>query len=439
MAGISDIVSVSISADSRTPSRTGFGTPLIMTYHTRFVDQYRTYSTLAEMAADGFVTYDDAYRMAAAVFSQNPCPKQVVVGRLPAAPTFVTRLTMTNATEGAIVKATVVQPATGTETELSYTVGAAETTSTVATAFELLTEAVTGVNSTASTANVDVTPAVAGRKVHIHSLQNCTIEETTADAGYDDELTSLQIENDDWYGVLIDSCSEANVDLVAAWTLAQKKLFFVGVDTSGLLDNTETMAEQLKDASNDRTVFLYNSKSTEFGGARWMGMGFARTPGSITWAFKPLLGLTAKTLTTTQKTNLETDNVNHYQSLASLPITRPGKVVSGEWIDIRHGLDALEARIKEDVFALLANADKVPFTAAGLKLIENAILGALKAFEGSPNEPGLITEGTSYVLMPDIADITSAERAARTLTGVRFGGDLEGAVHAVSMVGSLST
>ena len=74
MASLDDIVTLSITSNSTTVSRQGFGTPLILTYHTRFAERYKVYSSLLEMRSspDLFATTDDAYRMAAACFAQNP-------------------------------------------------------------------------------------------------------------------------------------------------------------------------------------------------------------------------------------------------------------------------------------------------------------------------------------------------------------------------------
>ena len=438
MPSIDSIVSVSISTNSTTVSREGFGTPLVLAYHTRFLERYRTYTTLAEMTADGFAVYDDAYRMAAAAFAQDPTVTQIVVGRLPAAPSYTSTLTMTSAVEGAVIKATVIEPTTGTAVPLTYTVPAAQTLTQVATAFELLVEGVTGVDSGSSVAVVTVTPTVAGRRVHIYDLQNITIEETTADAGYDTELTALQAENDDWYGITTDSSSPANVADVAAWTLTNKKLYFAATNSSGELAGTGTLGSALDALSNDRTVLIYAPNSHEFAGAAWAGAGLAQSPGTITWAFKSLAGVTAKNLTTTQRNFLTADNINTYETIASVPVTLPGVVTSGEFIDIRHGIDALEAAIKEDVFALLVNSSKVPMTRAGLDLIHSAILGAMKRFEGTENVPGLLAEGTSSVIMPLISAISTANRAARRVTGIRFSATLEGAIHSITVVGTLS-
>ena len=440
MAVLSDVVSVTISADSRTPSSQGFGIPLVMAYHTRFTDLSRSYTALSEMITDGFTTYDDAYRMAGACFAQDPAPSSIVVGRGTVAPAYITTLTITSAVENAIVKCTVIEPTTGTAVPLTYTILAGATTTTVATAMELLIEAVTGVSSSSAVADITVTPAVAGRRVHIYGLQNCTIQDSTTTAtGYSTDVTALVTAGEDtWYMFSIDTAASADIQECAAYALANKKLFFASTNASNELSGSGTLGSDLIALTNDRAVILYSPNSHEFGATAWAAVGAAKPPGSITWAFKALAGVTAGSLTTTQKNFLEADNINHYQSLAGLAVTRPGKVTSGEWIDIRHGIDALEARIKEDVYAVLANADKVPFTDAGLDGISSTIYGALHSFEGSPNTGGLLVQGSSVVTMPLVSSISAANKALRRLTGVRFAADLEGAVHYVSITGVLS-
>jgi hypothetical protein len=394
-----------------------------LTYHTRFTDRYRIYTDIAGMAADGFVTTDRAYQAARAAFSQNPAPASIVVGRLPAAPAFTHTLAITSSTEGNHVKVSVMSPTSGA------------VMSSVAAAVEALIEAVAGVDSVAFSSTITVTPTTAGKPVVMYDLENCTLEETTADAGYDDELTALQLENDDWYFVTTDSASETNVDLVSAWTETQKKLYFVTTNSSAVLDGTSTMGSDLLALGRDRTVIIWAKNPSECAAMAWVGVGAPAEPGSITWAMKSLSGVTPKALTATQKAALEADSVNHYQTVKGYNITRKGVVTSGEFIDIIHGIDALEADIQESVFGLLANSAKVPFTAGGLDLVANAILGALKRFEG---EQALLVPNTSVVLMPELSAVSTADKAARRLTGVRFSATLGGAIHYVSITGTLS-
>lgn len=581
MSELDQIVDVSISTDSKTPSRQGFGTPLFLTYHTRFPEKYRSYGSLREVAED-FESYDSAYRMAAACFSQNPTVKKIIVGRLPSAPSFTRTLTMTNATEGQLVKFKAIAPQAGTifadvrlataaalptynpagtgvghtltatgngaltvdgvavaagdrilvknqtgltqddngiytvtdegdgsnpfvltratdadtsallnagvsvEVEagtantgtfwvlvtnsitidttaltfsqvptwatisptgavsagdvisVEYTVQSGDTTTNVAEDIDVVLEAIPGFASSQSNAIVTVSPTTAGNQIWVYDLENCTTEETTADAGYDDELTALQAVNDEWYFVLTDSCSAANVALVGAWALAAKKLYFVNTDSSGELAGTGTIGSALKALSNDRTVIIYSPNTHEFAAAAWVGVGAPKDPGSITWAYKTLRGVTPKNLNTSQRSALEADNINHYQTIAALSATRPGKVAFGEWINVIHGIDALKVRIQEDLWSAFVNSDVIPYTAAGLDVVSNIILASMKAFEGTRDVPGLLVVGSSQVIMPDFADISANDKAARRLENVRISATLTGAIHYVGIDGTIS-
>lgn len=456
---LDQIVNVSITADSRTPSRQGFGTPLVLAYHNVFPELYRIYSRPSEMTTDGFASTSHAYRMAQSVWAQNPTVPSIVVGRNTTLPAFVTQLTVTSAVAGQHVRLKVIAPAAGTLADpvvtggvisplgalaagavvtIDYTIQAAATTTTVATALELLIENIPGVDSTSALAVISATPTTAGSRVFAYDFENVTVEETTAAAGYDTTLSALEAVNDTWYFVLTDSSSSANVLAVGAWVLTRKKIYFAGTQSQGELDGTGTLGATLKALSNDRVALMYTKNGHEFPSAGWVGGQAPKTPGSITWAFKNILGSTPAALTSTQRSNLETDSTNHFQTVAGLNITRPGVVTSGEWIDIRHGIDALEARIKEDVFALLANADKVPFTDSGFALIESAIDAACQAFVGTDQQPGLLVKDSIVIIMPSLSAISTADKQARRLTGVRFSALLAGAIHFVQINGTLT-
>lgn len=436
MASINSVVSVQIRANSRNPTRAGFGTPLILTYHTVFAEKWRVYTSLAAMTADGFTSTSSAYRMAQALTDQNPSVRSWIVGRKDTAPVFTQDVTITSAVEGAHVRFKIIDSA-GVVQQIDHTIGAAATTTTVATAVELLVEAIAGVTSTSAAAVVTVGADTAGFKPYIYDVENCYVVETTADSDYDDELSALELLDNSWYFVLTDSESKANVDKVAAWVLSRTKLYFVSTQSGAELAGTGTLGFDLKALTNGRTVLIYGFNAHEHIGARWVGAGAPEDPGSITWALKALRGATAKDLTPTQETNLEADNINHYQSIAGLGSTRPGKVASGEWIDVVHGIDAMTAAIQEAVWTVMANAKKIPFTEAGLDLIASAILGAMKRFEGSNENPGLLVPGSSQVTMPNIDDISETDKRNRRLTGVSFYAKFAGAVHFVEIVGTL--
>jgi hypothetical protein len=439
MASINSVASITISSSSRQPTRAGFGLPLVLTYHTVFPEKIRFYSDLPSMEADGFALDSEAYLAAQAIFSQNPSCARIAVGRKNAAVSFTSVLTILSADTGAHIRLKAIDD-TGTVNQIDYTVPAASTTTTVATAVELLLEAVPGFATSSSGADITVaatTPST-GFKPKLYDFENCGAHETTADSDYDDELTLVASVDSSWFFIVTDTASPANAAKIAAWALSHDKMYFVATQSNLELDGTGTLGSDLKALTNVNAVVMFHENVHEYAGAAWVGMGAPRDPGSITWANKALLGVTAKELSATAETFLTADNINTYQPIAGLGATRPGVTAGGEWIDVVHGIYALKAAIQEAVWTVLANADKVPFTDAGLDMISGAILGAMKRFEGSQQQPGLLIPGSSKVQMPLAKDISAADKRARRLVGVGFSANFAGAVHFVSLVGRLT-
>ena len=81
MASIQSIVNVSIERATNQATTQDLNTIAILTEHARFVEDYKIYTNLAEMADDGFIVGDAAYKYAQIAFSQNPRPPQLVVGK----------------------------------------------------------------------------------------------------------------------------------------------------------------------------------------------------------------------------------------------------------------------------------------------------------------------------------------------------------------------
>ena len=86
MSLLDGIVTVNISVQTDTVARASFGVPAIMSQFltsktTPAFDRARSYASLSEMAAEGWLPADNVYKMANAIFSQNPRPARLVVGR----------------------------------------------------------------------------------------------------------------------------------------------------------------------------------------------------------------------------------------------------------------------------------------------------------------------------------------------------------------------
>ena len=172
----------------------------------------------------------------------------------------------------------------------------------------------------------------------------------------------------------------------------------------------------------------------EYSYERIMGEGFPYEPGSSTWAYKQLKGVAVDNITPNQETALKAKNCNFYCLSGSVGITLEGKVASGEWIDIIIGTDWIEARIREEVFAAFVNNRKVPYDDNGITMVEGIIKGVLN----DAADLGIIQRDSIKVTVPKFKDIPQADKLARKLSGVKFSALYLGAIHAVSIDGTLS-
>lgn len=250
-------------------------------------------------------------------------------------------------------------------------------------------------------------------------------------------LNAIAEENNDWYGLVATTHDVDDQLAIAAWVESFSTSKIYGTSTSdpnALVALAETdVGFQLKALNRLRTFTFYTADVTQYPEAAMFAVGLGPDPGTITWAFKDFSGITpADNLTTTQSTNAQAKNYLLYQTVGGVQITENPKTAQGEWIDIVHGVDWLTARITERIFGLLVNSPKVPFTDAGI----TSIVAEISAQLSIATSVGFLTEDKPYeVIAPKAIEVPNADKAARTLNGVKFTGYLAGAIHFVGVQG----
>ena len=440
---INSIVSVSITTTSVRVARASFGIPLIAAYHTHWPERVHTYSAstaLTTMVSEGFSTSDSAYLAMQALLSQNPRPKTVKIGRRDNSWTQITRITPTaaNNTEYAVdINGTTI----------SYT---SDGSATVAEITAGLTTAINGsavasaVTAADNTTHVTVTSDTATKVFSLQYVegkeQNYTILDKTADSSPDDDLDLIRAADSTFYGLVLDSPGSIDIATTAAWAETQRVLYHANsADTDMMTSSTSDLGHALKAANYARTLLMYHPDQTSYAGAAWVGRMLPFDPGSATWAFKTLAGVSVYDITSTQEGYLTDKNVNTYLEVAGDDIARAGVASSGFFADETIGIDWLTARIQESVFGLIASRPKLPYTDESVDLIRGQILarlqdavskGVLRALDDDGNPP--------RVEAPLVADVDPLDRANRLLPDVFFSGVLAGAVHSIEISGSLS-
>jgi hypothetical protein len=266
-----------------------------------------------------------------------------------------------------------------------------------------------------------------------------TLVDLTPDPGIATDWAAIVAEDPDFYGVALDSESEPQTKALAALVELGRYLYIPSsFDTQNEVAATTTdLGSDLKALAYARTGLLQAEFNSQYGGLRWIGEMFPKDPGSATWAYKTLRGMTVSVFTAAELAGLDGKNINHYTTVGGVNITQKGYSASGEFLDITRGVDWFHARLQERLFALLVTLDKIAYDEAG-GLVYAEIFAQLEEARKSrvvaPNE-----DATPWVItISEVGDISSADKVLRNFPDVEFSAFLAGAVHTLQIVGTLS-
>lgn len=274
--------------------------------------------------------------------------------------------------------------------------------------------------------------------VEVLDMDFLNVAQTEADPGITADLDALKQASSDWYGLVTLYNSSAIVLAAAAWAEANEKLYIVATQDSEVATVAESIAtdiaHQLKALSYARTGPFFHPANDEFADAAEIARWFPIDPGGDDWRLKTLSGVTVKTYSATQTTNLLAKYANWYQVLAGANVVQgEGKVSANEFIDVVRGRDWYVARLQERGANLLIQSEKVPFTDDGIAKFETII----KAQNTEGVRAGLIAPNTPdtpiTVIVPDLGDISPSDKQARWLRGVVTTWTLAGAIHKLSV------
>lgn len=448
---LSDVVQISVSSNTATPTQAGFGVPLVLSAEATFAERARSYVDIDGAIADSFAATGPTVLALTALFSQNPRPVRAIVGRLANKPTQ--RWTIDLGSAGILnstrYRLQVVDA-------LGHTLNADFTTDNTATEAELWVgmaaafNALTGPTATAVNTGPNTSLVITGNAAgNWHGISvidpngqydsgvYMSIVQDQADPGYAADLAAIKAVNNEWYAVCNPFNSELCVKAIAAYIEANNKLFVASIQDSAtvtaVVGGTDT-ADDLKDSAYARTACIYHPDNAQFIAAAWLGRCLPLDPGSETWKFKTLAGVSTYPLTSTHQTNLEAKHCNYYYTVAGLNITTQGTVAGNEYIDVIRFIDWLQARMSERIFGRLVDASKIPYTAAGFAIIDAAMRAQLK--EGVA--VGGIAPNTISTTIPRPEDENSTDRGNRLANNFLFSGTLAGAIHKLIVRGRVT-
>lgn len=445
--GLSDIVNLNITLKSTAPTQAGFGRALITTYRTAaFTGRTKLYKNADDLLLDGFVTSDIEYKKAVALKSQRPSPKDFKLGKCLLPPTQIIDLTPSNVTANFTYSGTVK----GTTTlNWTYTSDGTPTLAEICTGIAAAIDAhpdvvASGVSGT----KVTVTTSVAGKIVQLTDMTpELQVKDATVDPGIATDLANIFLADSDWFGLVLSSTSEAEVNAAAAWIETQRRMMHYVTADFGAKDagTTTDIFSDLKALDYFNTIGWYHHEVGSVLDAAVMGLELTKTPGSYTMAHKSLAGVSVTGagangtlyLTAAQEAAIAGKNGNYYTAIAGNGNTWESKTAGGEFADVTRYIHFQFARVQESVIALFQGNDKIPYTDAGADKVRGSIETVLIAHTKPPYDA--LVPGSVLVTVPKVADVSASDKTARKLPDVTYSATLQGAIHATTINGTVST
>lgn len=429
---MSSDITVVINKQSPGVTAQGFGVPLILSYLAAWTERTRTYTSTAGVLADFAVTTPE-YLAAAAMFSQSPHVPRIMIGRGALKPTQVQVISVVSVKDSTAYK--VHAFAAGVLQTATFTSGVGTTNDLIVdgivSALNALAAPDIGATSAATGAGgshvCTTTADAAGNWFALEPMSTSDpsaiselmeVHETNVDPDVATDLAAIALASSAWYGLVTLFNSDAIVAAAAGWAETNTKFYVAGLHSTQIATvadgSASDEAHALKGLARSRTHVMFHPRPYEFAAPAEIGRWFSIDPGGDNWRMKTLSGVSPVNYSETQITNLNAKYCNYYLTLGGINVVRGnGKVSDGEYIDqFPRGIDWYSARVVERLTDLELNVEKIPYTDAGIALIEAEIEGQNK--EGIA--AGLITSNPAPTVSAPLAvDATLADKQARQI------------------------
>ena len=280
-----------------------------------------------------------------------------------------------------------------------------------------------------------------GDTVYLYGIES-SVDQSTTQEKVESTLT------DGWeFATLISATSLDSVVLANAIDSYGRKLAVLGMDVN-LSTAKVSDIESITDApfyGNERTVvFLANrevgSNEKYKGVGALVGALGNLQPGSITWKFKKLKGITATQVNGGVVAKATEIGAIMYVYKAGTAQTSEGLSTGLEYIDNLHSDDWVRAEIESSIQNLLQTTDKLPYGAQGIAQLEAAVTTVLR----TATENGIIlvdpetNAGDFTVLAGSREEQAASDIASRSYKGLSFDYTRAGAIHDVTVHGTIA-
>jgi hypothetical protein len=435
MTTLNNIVNVSITRETRTIQRASFSIPCFIAEHTIFAERAKEYTSLADILSAGFATTSAVYKAATLYFGQTVAPSKIIVGRrlvpsVTITPTVADTTVYSFKANGTLI--TFTSDGTATAAEIVTGLKAALTTALIPT------NGASGIVATGSNTLI-LTPSGDASSIANYTANLVAANAASAEDWVSATIPAVRAVKDQWYMLSIDTHVDATVLAVAAYIegiKATSPKFYVFSSAASDIKTSATtdIFSLVKALSYTHTAYIYSGMATSFAECGLVGRFAPEQAGSNIWEQKTIVGLTVDTLTPDEISYIHGKNGATYENVGSVDVVIGGKCADGGWIDESIFVDWLKSRIQESVYALLVNTRKIGYTSAGAAAIEGSMRSVMA--EGI-QVGGLADDPAPVVIVPNVLNLSSAQRATRTLPDVTFTARLAGAIRATTISGTV--
>ena len=266
-------------------------------------------------------------------------------------------------------------------------------------------------------------------------------------------ITAIENVNGDWYamGALKKYRDTTDAKDMADEIESRRKMFFIATNDVNtlVLNDTSTFMYYLKNLNYKRSAGEYHDNANLYPEVSLMGQQLPKPVGSTNWAYKTHAGIAegaevdipAVVLSELQKDAALDVNCNVYTTVLAadfvyLGTMGGGKNVDkeGEFIDIIRNIDFLQARTEEGLMSLLLEKDIIPFTNAGITIVDTRLKSRLDEYGV---KQGILVEGSIITTFPKRSEVSQSDRDDRLLPDGTFIAELQGGINKVVIRGTV--
>ena len=269
-------------------------------------------------------------------------------------------------------------------------------------------------------------------------LQQNNRPEKVAIAGYDDtsgtpDVVFEELKGEAFYYVLTTSADvEEQEALVEAIDLQGAKVAILRVNDIADL-------EALEASGVKRAYVLYTDDVTRYIDGEFIGEYAADPAGSATAKFKQFFDVRPVNVTPTEVARIHAANGSTYIEKFGEGQTSESKTIGGEHLDVIIGNDWVIANIEQRVQGLFLKNRKIAYEQSGANLVGTAVETVL--LQGAKQDivaEDIVGKPIYTVTIPNVDELTEAQRASRKLTGVKFTFRLAGAIQEANIKGQVN-